>query len=60
VELGLAVADGALIIPDVLGAGPMELVVPQPDDPWRLREARVGPAGMELEAVVDVDALVRD
>ena len=53
VTLAVAVSDGTLVVPDVLGAGPMDLLLPQPDDPWRLAAVQVTPDGMELQAQVD-------
>lgn len=53
VTLAVAVSDGMLVVPDILGAGQMDMLVPQPDDPWRLTGVRVTPDGMELQAQVD-------
>jgi hypothetical protein len=58
VELDVAVVDDALVIPDILGAGQMDLLVPQPDDSWRLTGVSVSPDGMELQALVDVSELI--
>jgi hypothetical protein len=58
VELQVGVQDGALVIPDMLGGGPLELLVPFPDDPWRLTAATVTTAGMDIEAAIDVEALL--
>jgi hypothetical protein len=58
VELQVGVQDGALMILDMLGGGPLELLTPFPNDPWRLTAATVTTAGMDIEAVVDVAALL--
>jgi hypothetical protein len=58
VSLALGVQDGALEIPDALGAGPMTLVEPGPDDRWRLTGVAITPDGMEIDVVVDADALL--
>ena len=53
VPLAFAVADGALVIADLLGTGPMELMAPLPDDPWHLIAVTATLAGMEIVASVD-------
>lgn len=53
VPLAFAVADGALVIADLLGTGPMELLAPLPDDPWRLIAVTATLGGMELVASLD-------
>jgi hypothetical protein len=58
VDLLVGVEDGALVIPDMLGGGPLDLLVPYPNDPWRLTAATVTTAGMDIEAAVDADALL--
>lgn len=58
VELALAVEEGALLVPDALGAGPITLLEPGPDDRWRLTGVSVSPDGMEIDAVIDAAALV--
>lgn len=58
VALALAVADGALVIADLLGTGPMELLAPLPDDPWRLVGVTATSGGMEIVAAVDTARFV--
>lgn len=57
-ELQVGVDAGALVFPDVLGGGPMVILEPARDDPWRLTGATVNPAGMEIDAVFDADGLL--
>ena len=58
VSLGVGVQDGALLIPDALGAGPVTLIEPGPDDRWRLTGVSVSANGMDIDVVVDADALL--
>jgi hypothetical protein len=58
VDLAIGVADGALVIPDILGTGPMELLAPLPDDPWRFVGATATFGGLELVAEVDGAAVL--
>jgi hypothetical protein len=58
VELGIGVEDGALVVPDALGAGPITLLEPGPDDQWRLTGASVTPGGLEIDAVVNAAVLL--
>ena len=58
VELQVGVQDGALVIPDLLGGGPLELLTPFPDDPWRLTGASVTTAGMDIHATVDTSQVL--
>ncbi len=58
VTLALGVIDGALVIADVLGTGPMELLAPLPEDPWRLVGVTATLAGLEIVADVDAEALL--
>jgi len=58
VTLAIGAQDGALVIPDVLGAGPFELVVPQPDDAWRITGASINGVGLDIQASVDVTRLL--
>jgi hypothetical protein len=58
VELQVGVQDGALVIPDMLGGGPLELLTPFPDDPWRLSSATLTTAGMDIDATVDASRLL--
>jgi hypothetical protein len=58
VEVPIGVQDGALVIPDLLGGGPMELLAPFPDDPWRLTGATISANRLVIDATVDVGALL--
>ena len=53
----LAVQDGALVVPDLLGGGPLELLAPLPDDAWHLTGASITTDGMDIDATVDVGRL---
>ena len=44
--------------PDVLGAGRLDLLVPQPDDQWRITGASVTPDGIEIQALVDAAGIL--
>lgn len=55
----VGVQDGALVIPDMLGGGPVELGAPLPEDAWRLTGASITPNGMDLTATVDAARLLR-
>ena len=58
IELPVGVEDGALVVPDALGAGPITLIEPGPDDQWRLTGASVTPGGIEIDAVMTAKALL--
>jgi hypothetical protein len=58
VELAIDVEDGALVVPDALGGGPITLLEPGPDDQWRLTGASVTPGGLEIDAVMNAAALL--
>jgi hypothetical protein len=58
VELPLAVDQGALVLPDVLGTGELVLLQPQPDDPWTLSGVSVTATGMTIVATFDADRLL--
>lgn len=58
VDVLVGVQDGALVIPDLLGAGPLELLSPLPADPWRLTTATIGPNGLSITATIDAGALL--
>lgn len=58
VPLAFAVADGALVIADLLGTGPMELLAPLPDDPWHIIGVTATLGGMEIVASVDADGVL--
>jgi hypothetical protein len=60
VEVPVGVEDGALVIPDLLGAGPLALLSPQPDDQWRLSSATISPNGLVIVASVNAEALLGD
>ncbi len=53
VPLQIGVQDGALVIVDVLGGGPLELLAPFPEDPWRITGATVTASGIVIDASVD-------
>jgi hypothetical protein len=57
VELPLAVDEGALVLPDVLG-GPLVVVEPGPDDPWRLTGVRVTPSGFEIDVQLEPEGVL--
>lgn len=59
-EVPVGVQDGALVIPDLLGAGPLELLSPLPDSPWRLMTGTMTTSGLEITATVDAGALLGD
>ena len=48
--VGLGVDAGSLVLLDVAGGGPMSIVQPAPDDPWRITGVGVTPAGMTIQA----------
>ena len=58
VQLAIGVADGALVVPDMLGAGALELLTPQPDDSWRLTGVTVTTSGMTIVASIDAVRLL--
>jgi hypothetical protein len=61
VQVALAVDDGALVIPPMLGLGPIPIIAPGADDPWRITALEVTPDGLVIEATVDaVSFLARD
>src|SRR5215213_4060880 len=49
VEVPLAVDAGALVLPDVAGGGPITILEPGPDDPWRLTAVRAMAGGFEID-----------
>jgi len=57
VEVPLAVDEGALVLPDVLG-GPLVVVEPGPDDPWRLTGVRVTPSGFEIDVQLEPEGVL--
>jgi len=50
--------DGALVIADLIGTGPMELLTPQPTDPWRITGVTISPGGMDITADMEVARLL--
>jgi hypothetical protein len=58
VEVPVGPQDGALVIADLLGTGPMELLTPQTPDPWRITGVTVSPGGMDIIASVDTAGLL--
>ena len=58
VPLAFAVVDGALVIADLLGTGPMEMLAPLPDDPWRVIGVTATFAGLEIVAAVDAEGVL--
>lgn len=58
VEVALGVEDGVLVVPDLLGAGSLELLAPEPGDPWRLTGVSITPGGLQLDALVDAAELL--
>ena len=59
VEVQLAIDQGALVLPDVGGGGPLVVVEPGPDDPWRLTGVRVTPAGFEIDVALEPEGLLQ-
>ena len=55
----LAVDAGALVLSDVAGAGPLVVVEPGPDDPWRLTGIRASPSGFELDVALEPEGVLR-
>lgn len=60
VELAIGAQDGALVVPDALGAGPITLIQPGPDDQWRLTGASVTPGSFEIDVVVNAATLLAE
>jgi hypothetical protein len=59
VEVQLAIDQGALILPDVGGGGPLVIVEPGPDDPWRLTGVRVTPSGFEIDVALEPEGVLQ-
>lgn len=51
-EAPLGVDAGALVLPDVGGGGPLVIVEPGPDDPWRITGVSVTPAGFAIDVAL--------
>ncbi|HYK96684.1 MAG TPA: hypothetical protein VE011_12605 [Candidatus Dormibacteraeota bacterium] len=58
VDLAIGVQDGALVVPDALGAGPITLIQPGVDDQWRLTGTSVTPGSLEIDVVVNAATLL--
>lgn len=52
VEVPLEVDEGALVLADVAGGGPMTIVEPGPDDPWHLTAVRATVGGFEIDVAL--------
>lgn len=59
VEVQLAIDDGALVLPDVGGGGPLVIVEPGPDDPWRLTGVRVTPSGFAIDVALEPEGVLQ-
>ena len=57
-EFALGVEGGALIVPDAPGGGSIPLLEPGTNDRWRLTGVSVTPDAIQLDAVMDADALL--
>ena len=55
VQVQVAVDQGALVLADVGGGGPLTIVEPGPDDPWRLTGVRAGPSGFEIDVALEAE-----
>jgi hypothetical protein len=58
-EVALAVVDGAIVIPSLLGLASVPVLEPQPDDAWRIVGISIDPRGLDVEARVDAGRLIR-
>jgi hypothetical protein len=52
VQVAIGVDAGSLVLVDVAGGGPMTILAPAPDDPWRITGVKVTPSGMSIEASI--------
>jgi hypothetical protein len=57
-EVPLEVDVGALVLPDVAGGGPMTIVEPGPDDPWRLTAVRATVGGFEIDVALQPEGVL--
>jgi hypothetical protein len=57
-EVGLAVANGAIVAPSLLGLASVPVLQPQPGDAWRVVGLSVEPGGLEIDATVDAGRLM--
>lgn len=58
IEVPLAIDHGALVLPDVAGLGPMVILQPGSDDPWRITAVRAAPGGFELDVSLQPDGVL--
>lgn len=58
IEVPLAVDAGALVLPDVGGAGQLVIVEPGPDDPWRLTGVAVTPSGFTIDVALEPEGVL--
>lgn len=59
VQVDVGVDAGSLVLVDVAGGGPMTVVAPAPDDPWRITGVTVTPSGMTIQASIGTTGLVQ-
>jgi hypothetical protein len=57
-EVALAVIDGAIVAPSLLGLTSVPVIQPRPGDAWRLIGLSVDPTGLEIQASVDAGQLI--
>lgn len=57
-EVALAVVDGAIVVPSLLGLSSVPVLQPEPGDAWRVVALSVGPAGIEIDTRVDVARMI--
>lgn len=58
VAVQLAIDQGALVMPDVGGGGPLVVLEPGPDDPWRLTAVRMTPSGLEIDVALEPEGVL--
>ena len=58
VQVAIGVDEGSLVLLDVAGGGPMTILAPAPDDPWRITSAKVTPSGMTIEVSIGAAGLL--
>lgn len=59
VTVRAGVDSGSLVLLDVAGGGPMTIVQPARDDPWRITSASITPSGMKIEASIGSAGLLQ-
>lgn len=59
VEVQVAIDQGALVLADVGGAGPLVIVEPGPDDPWRLTGVRATTSGFAIDVALEPEGMLR-